>query len=119
MSDQIPDVVRALVLDRAKGRCERCLQRGWLHLHHRKQRSLGGLHTAANLVALCPRCHHRIHEQEEHIDPYGTGWLLRSWQDPEKVPVQMPRGWVALFDSGDARWLASVSPRVARPAGPA
>lgn len=57
--------VRAEVLKRAENRCERCgvssREVGALHLHHRKMRSQGGTHEAANLNALCLTCHDEIH----------------------------------------------------------
>jgi hypothetical protein len=118
VSDSIPPEVRVIVLDRAKRACERCLQRKpVLHLHHRIQRSCGGRDTVANLVAVCPRCHDRIHQQIPFDDVYFAGWLLRSWQDPQRTAIRMPRGWMVLFDSGDCRRLASQNPRVARPVG--
>ena len=116
---EVPLVVRLVVTKRANGICERCLQPKPLYLHHRKQRSLGGLHTPANLVAVCARCHDHIHDYDSDALMYDTGWLLRSWQDPARAIIQMPRGWVRLLDSGDALRLASVNPRVARPSGPA
>lgn len=45
-------------------RCESC---GWdearCDVHHRKPKSLGGLHTISNAVVLCPNCHRIEHER--------------------------------------------------------
>lgn len=54
-------LVRAEVLARCGGRCERCWGRRKLDLHHRLPRSRGGEHTAANLCALCRVCHAQVH----------------------------------------------------------
>lgn len=55
----VPPKVRAAVVDRCRGQCERC--GGWVglepELHHKVKRSQGGPHTEANLAALCHECH--------------------------------------------------------------
>lgn len=59
--------VREIVLERDGHRCQgqrygldhRC-NRG-VHVHHIKQRSLGGKHEPANLVTLCPAAHEWVH----------------------------------------------------------
>lgn len=65
-----PDVV-AEVLDRAAGKCERCLReapfrRGkddtpYLEVHHRHHLADGGEDTVDNAIALCPNCHRELH----------------------------------------------------------
>lgn len=115
MSD-IPLVVRLACSQRANGACERCLQVKPLDAHHRKQRSLGGLHTCSNIVLVCRRCHDKIHQAMDG-EMYDKGWLLRTWQEPHRATIQMPRGWMRLLDSGDALRIASSDPRVARPSG--
>ncbi len=68
-------VVR-LVLDRAKGICECCEEpapfkkrRGgepYLEVHHVVPLSEGGPDTIDNAVAICPNCHARCHQGEDH-----------------------------------------------------
>lgn len=45
-------------------RCETC---GWdkarCDVHHRKPKALGGLHTIANAIVLCPNCHRLEHDR--------------------------------------------------------
>lgn len=55
--------VRAQVIERAKGCCERCgyavFENG--HAHHRTPRSRGGKWTVANIQYLCCFCHALAH----------------------------------------------------------
>ena len=55
--------VRAAVIERAGGICERCHDERCkpLHVHHTKRRSQGGEHTLDNLRALGERCHAEVH----------------------------------------------------------
>lgn len=55
--------VRAAVIERAGGICERCHDERCqpLHVHHTKRRSQGGEHTIDNLRALGERCHAEVH----------------------------------------------------------
>lgn len=70
---------KPLVLNRARGRCERCSCRvrpDRVEVHHIVPRSRGvgwpGLHEPENLVALCNYCHRAIHE---HRVPDWRTWL--------------------------------------------
>lgn len=68
-----PDVI-AEVLNRAAGKCERCLSPApflrasdgspFLEVHHRHSLAGGGDDTVGNALALCPNCHREHH--------YGT-----------------------------------------------
>ena len=55
--------VRAAVVARARGCCERCGR--WCgtagHAHHRRPRSRGGTWTFTNIQWLCPDCHRTVH----------------------------------------------------------
>ncbi|KVH02777.1 hypothetical protein WS84_04250 [Burkholderia anthina] len=65
-----PDVA-AEVLERAKGRCERCAKPApfirrtdwtpYLEVHHRLRLADGGEDTVDNAIALCPNCHREMH----------------------------------------------------------
>jgi hypothetical protein len=57
----VPRPVARAVWSRARGRCETCGQRGWLHLHHRVPVEVGGKHDADNLTLLCSSCHRAAH----------------------------------------------------------
>jgi len=64
------DVI-ATVLERADGKCERCLKeapfikktngRPYLEVHHRIQLAHGGYDSIENALALCPNCHRGLH----------------------------------------------------------
>ena len=55
--------VRAAVVERAHGFCERCGLYVGLdgHAHHRTPRSRGGTWTLDNILLLCPFCHMSAH----------------------------------------------------------
>lgn len=102
----IPDDVRAAVLLRDEGKCQRCGM--WLanvpsSIHHRKPRKAGGRHGAAadqindmaNLVTLCGTgttgCHGEIeHDRNQARD---DGWLVYEHEDPADVMVLSEWGY--------------------------
>lgn len=89
--------MREAVLRRSRGRCERCGKRSErLDPHHRKQRSVGGDNRLSNVVAVCRLCHDRIHFRNNQDD----GWLLASWQVPDRIPITMYDGAYLLHDDG-------------------
>jgi 5-methylcytosine-specific restriction endonuclease McrA len=65
-----PDV-KAEVLERAQGRCEKCKKpapfdrfsdgKPYLEVHHMKMLAEGGEDSCENAVALCPNCHRKYH----------------------------------------------------------
>jgi 5-methylcytosine-specific restriction endonuclease McrA len=63
-------LVRAAVVRRAEGLCERCCD--WVgnsgHAHHILPRSRGGRWTVLNITYLCQPCHQREHETGCHAD---------------------------------------------------
>ena len=58
-------------------------------MHHRKNRSAGGLWDAANIVALhgdgVTGCHGFVTVNPEAA--HAEGWHVQPWEDPAKVPV--------------------------------
>jgi len=71
------DLVRPVVMERAGGRCERCLRVRRLDVHHLRSRAQGGTHEASNLVALCSGpdgCHGQVHA---HLIPDWREWIAR------------------------------------------
>lgn len=75
--------------ERSEGLCEirvskDCTGKG-TQIHHRKLRKQGGTDKTDNLLHTCDFCHVAI-----HLNPaqsYEHGWLVESWNDPEKVKV--------------------------------
>lgn len=99
-SKRARDTVKA----RSTGVCERCGLFSGKEIHHRLSRQMGGTRRAAinyasNLVHLCSSCHRYV--TEHPADAGGFGWVLRSWQSPLEVPVQLAaHGWSVLDDAG-------------------
>jgi hypothetical protein len=86
------EVVRAVWL-RAESRCERCSQRGWLHLHHRVPVSEDGRHSKENLLLLCSACHRAAHQEGQPDSGHGrdrgrpeSGSKARSARGGRAVP---------------------------------
>jgi len=86
----IPLSVRREVQARAQNRCEACGGPDPFHMHHRKLKSQGGKHEAANLLFVHWACHESIHANPTRS--YLLGHLVRSWEDPSVVVVLPPVG---------------------------
>jgi 5-methylcytosine-specific restriction endonuclease McrA len=71
--------------------------------HHRRKQSQGGPWEVANLLAACRRCHDVITDTRSAY--YKEGWLVKSYQDPRKVPVLRRGVRVWLADDGRFRPL--------------
>ena len=69
----IPTFTRQQVYARSKGRCERprCSYGGKVHIHHIDGNPSNN--SLANLIAVCPNCHSRIHDGAFSVD------AQRSW----------------------------------------
>lgn len=82
------------------------------HVHHRRLRSQMGDNGAANLVTLCPLCHHWVHH---HVAvATALGWIVPSWDQPEGVRMLTWRGWITVQDDGT--WSPDTPPE-ANPVG--
>lgn len=92
-----PKVVRALVVERAGGQCQRC---GLLvgktgHVHHRQDKEMepDAYNDHKNLRLLCPGCHRVEHKKplgsltwEQYVKRYGKRWgwpPVRSAEAPQ------------------------------------
>ncbi|HVX20931.1 MAG TPA: HNH endonuclease signature motif containing protein [Acidimicrobiales bacterium] len=83
------NAIRPLIAERSGGLCEARLPGCKLvahHLHHRKQRSVGGQDTYENLLHLCWHCHQMIHDDE--TVSYARGFVVHGWDDPAEVTIQ-------------------------------
>lgn len=105
---RVPDAVRALVVDRDRGRCLRCGGPG-SNLHHRTARGMGGAgpraNSPANLIVLCGSgttgCHGWV---EAHPTAAAIlGYRVPRGTDPATVPVLDVTGWVRLGHDGTAQ----------------
>lgn len=85
--------VRAEVLRRSQGLCEARVgdvcTGDYEHAHHRRRKAQNGADTAANLIAVCLRCHDWIHRNV--AASYDLGLLERSTFDPAPGLVNVER----------------------------
>lgn len=55
------------VLKTFGNKCQKC---GWdkarCDVHHKEEKSKGGIHSLSNAMVLCPNCHRIEHEKEKH-----------------------------------------------------
>lgn len=91
---------RAAVKGRSGEVCEACCRQRATDMHHRIPRSLGGGWHPANILHVCRGCHDWLEEGKHRAEARGRGLLLRSADDPAKVPVTRLTG-VTLFLSDD------------------
>lgn len=88
--------VRAIVLARCKGYCEKCggaLDENFA-LHHRKLRSRGGKDTVDNLVALHHECHN-LGTNSVHLNikkATERGLIVPTYANPETYPLTLANG---------------------------
>jgi hypothetical protein len=68
-------------------------------MHHRLNRSQGGLWTPANILHICRDAHRLIGERPQAAA--GQGWSIRNQRNPEDVPCWLAgRGYAFLHDNG-------------------
>lgn len=91
---------RSAALRRDEYTCTRCSKPA-TDAHHRKVKGMGGTSDpeiaigAANLVSLCRDCHSWCHAHP--AEAYRLGFLVHSWDSPEKVSI--------IRKSGGLVWL--------------
>ena len=93
---------RRAVTERANGLCEKCGQQRGTEAHHRKNRSQGGKWEIGNILLLCHDCHVWV-----TINPDGahkSGWAVKSYQDPEAVPVLIIGQWMYVKNNSTVEW---------------
>jgi hypothetical protein len=88
----VPAAVKRAADERDGGRCryvdahgDRCTARGWLELHQRHPRALGGDHSPDNLASLC-RVHHRL-ISEVDLGKMDLGQHRRTGAAPPARPA--------------------------------
>lgn len=103
--------VKAIVLRRARGRCELCGQeiRGAYSYHHRQPRGRGGskarpwINKPSNIMLVdgsgVTGCHALIESQRALA--YANGWLVRYDDRPAEIPVELFVGLRYLDDDGN------------------
>ena len=102
-----PLKVRALVIERAQGRCELCGEaKPGMQCHHRRPRQMGGsrrddTNVASNALYCCSEDHSLIESRREWA--YSLGYLVRQGCSPDSVPVLRRGEWCLLDDAGGFR----------------
>ncbi len=76
---------RKVVAGRSYGRCELNPRHPATDMHHRLNRSQGGLWCPANLLHLCADHHRWITEHPNAA--VAQGWTIHGRRDPATVPV--------------------------------
>lgn len=96
--------VKAAILARDNGRCDRCGFRVTIgHFHHRHPREMGGTRKRwvglpSNGLLLHPACHDWV--EGHRTLALELGMLVKSGQRPAETPVYRWNGWHVLFDDG-------------------
>ena len=108
--------VRALIIDRSRGRCEirwACDGDVVTQIHHRRPRGMGGskrpsTNLASNGLGACTDCHAFI--ESNRALALECGWLIPQAEDrPETVPVMINRRRSLLEDDGTAVAIPTVT----------
>lgn len=74
-----------------------------IDVHHRVLLGMGGSlhdphrHDPARCVSLCRGCHTAVHDDTDGVTG-ELGFIVKHWQDPARVPLRTPTGWVYLTD---------------------
>jgi 5-methylcytosine-specific restriction protein A len=95
--------VRAVVIERAHGYCERCGEKRGTEAHHRRARGAGGTrrpstNQPSNALWLCAACHRDTESRRTHA--LANGWLVRQHDEPRDAPVLYRGTRVWLDDLG-------------------
>jgi hypothetical protein len=75
---------REIVTERSMGRCEKCGNPG-AQMHHRKNRSQGGLWSPSNIIFLCVEDHNWVGNNP--VEAAVVGLHLLPEDDPASVPI--------------------------------
>lgn len=110
--NRIPQDVAETVKERSQYFCEAMIPEAGCngqgqHLHHRRMRSQGGVHTVQNLVHICESCHSYIHHHP--AISYTKGWLVKSTRDPDHEPFLRRGGAVLLLEDGGFEHVAEIT----------
>ena len=72
-----------------------------IHRHHRKRRSQGGDDSPGNIILLPQEIHAWVHDNPEKA--YELGWLVRSFEDPQEISIQIPEELVKIAKRREKR----------------
>ena len=99
---------RESVMQRSRGRCDRCgnVITAGAHFHHRRPRGAGSTTrpesaSPANCLLLHPACHDYI--ERHRTEAKEKGWLVNQHDDPRLMPVLVQGRLSVLFDDGSLR----------------
>lgn len=80
-----------------------------VHKHHRKRRSQGGDDSPSNIMLLPQEIHAWVHDNPEKA--YELGWLVKSYDEPTEVSVQIPEDLVKIAKRRQKREKEAARPR--------
>ncbi len=98
------NLTKKIVAARDGGKCLMCLGESGA-VHHRVRRGMGGArdpliaYGLANCISICNFCHDYVHSHPEQA--YLSGYLLHTWDDPEKTPLLIKPGSVYMWLRSD------------------
>lgn len=92
---------RKVVRARSEGLCEIHGDHPASDMHHRLNRSQGGLWTPANILHICRHSHDAIGADPLWAAHPSRGWSIRNRRNPADVPLWLAgRGYCLLHDDG-------------------
>lgn len=122
MTAAFSEATKMAVIDRAKGRCDRCgvIITTGANFHHRRPRGMGSTNrdessSPANCLLLHPACHDYI--ERHRTEAQEKGWLVRQIDDPRLMPALVQGALCLLHEDGTVSALSvgatwgSVHPR--------
>lgn len=91
--------IREAIPNRSGGICECCCKQRATDMHHRKNRSVGGEWTPANILYICRICHSWITREGSGPNSAAIkrGLAVRRSDNPERIPVQRLTGEVVFL----------------------
>lgn len=101
--------VRAAVIRRAAGVCERCGQRAVTEVHHTRYPEWGTFDVPANLQAVCHECHCEIHEKgtERPMTIYDDLMVAARRTDERRNADDADAGFASPGDNEPSQLLAT------------
>jgi 5-methylcytosine-specific restriction endonuclease McrA len=72
LDPELYEQLRQQVLSRDGWRCQRCGSMSHLEVHHQEFRSHSGDDSEYNLITLCFKCHHEVHQHHSDLHKFDA-----------------------------------------------